>query len=152
MDLLQNIHIRILNQNDFQIFKMFHVEHFKNYPISDTSFESYLTLSQYKTAGAFLGNNLIGYIIYLASDYEADIVYIAIDPEYRRMGIATALLNAKCSTWNICKNIRYKIFLEVGVKNKAAVMFYFSQGFKIISLRKNYFPNEDAYLMTKIIN
>ena len=152
MDLLQNIRIRILNQDDFQIFKMFHVEHFKNYPISDTSIESYLTLSQYKTAGTFLGKDLIGYIIYLASDYEADIVYIAIHPEYRRMGIGTSLLNAKCFTWNICKNIGYKIFLEVGVKNKAAITFYCSQSFKIISLRKNYFPNEDAYLMMKIIN
>lgn len=152
MDLLRKIHIRILNSNDFQILKMFHVKHFLNYPISDSSFLSYLTLPQYKSAGAFLENKLIGYVIYLISDYEADIVYIATHPEYRRMGIGTTLLNSKCFTWNICKNKEHKIFLEVGINNKAAIEFYNSQEFKIISTRKKYFKNEDAYLMVKILN
>ena len=151
MDLLQNIHIRILNLNDFQNLKMFHVKHFANYPISDSSLNAYLNLQQYKTAGAFLNKTLLGYIIFQVSDFEADIVYIATHPNYRKMGIGTALLNSKCFTWNISKS-EFKIFLEVSVTNKIAIEFYKKQDFKIIFLRKAYFKNTDAYLMQKIIN
>ncbi len=151
MGLLQNIHVRILNLNDFQNLKMFHVKHFANYPISNSSFNAYLTLQQYKTAGAFLNKRLIGYIIFLASDSEADIVYIAVDPKFRKKGIGTALLNSRCFTWNISKS-EFKIFLEVSVTNKTALNFYLNQDFRIISLRKSYFKNTDSYLMQKIIN
>lgn len=151
MGLLQNIHIRLLELDDFQKLKMFHVKHFQSYPISDSSFLSYLTLQQYKTAGAFLNEILVGYIIFLTSDYEADIVYIATHPEYRRMGIGNALLNSKGFTWNICKT-EFKIFLEVAVDNIPAIEFYKSQDFKTISLRKAYFKNIDAYLMQKVLD
>ena len=149
MDSLQNIDIRKLEVSDFDELQMFHVKHFADYPISTTSFKSYLTMPQYQSVGAFLNNSLIGYIIFLKSDYEADIVYICVHPDFRRKGVAKKLLNSKCFTWNIESISDFKIFLEVLTTNSGAISFYLSEGFEIVSTRKNYMNNQDAYVMTK---
>lgn len=149
MDLLPNIHIRLLDLGNFQKLKMFHVKHFENYRISDKSFYSYLSQKQYRTAGAFFEDNLIGYIIFLVSESEADIVYIATHPEFRKKGVGGELLNSKCFTWNIRQNSEFKIFLEVQVDNLSAISFYLKHGFQVISLRKKYINGSDAYLMVK---
>ena len=151
MDLLQNINIKKLDINDFEKIKMFHVEHFANYKISDNSFRTYLTKTQYETFGMFHVKHLIGYVIFLVSQNEADIVYIVTHPRYRKMGVATKLLNEKCSTWNILENgdVNFKIFIEVEVENLSAIAFYKSQNFQIISIRKKYLNGQDSYLMVK---
>ncbi len=144
MVLLQNTNLRQLCIDDFEKLKMFHVKHFQNYKISDESFIAYLSQPQYQTFGMFHVKHLIGYVIFLASKSEADIVYIAVHPDYRRQGVATALLNS------IDKDLDdYRIFLEVSVENLGAIAFYKSQGFQIDAVRPKYLDGKDSYLMVK---
>lgn len=151
MDLLQNTKIRKLEVSDLCEFKMFHVKHFANYEISDSSFLAYLTRPQYQIFGMFHVKHLIGYVIFQVSNFEADIVYIGVHPDYRRQGVATRLLNCKCFTCNIPENEieQFKIFLEVETENSPALSFYKTQGFEIASVRKKYLKGKDAYLMCK---
>ena len=139
---LQNTELRLLTQSDFEILKMFHVKHFQNYKISDESFKAYLSQPQYKTFGMFHVKHLIGYVIFLTSQYEADIVYIAVQPKFRRNGVATTLLNT-------IKTPGFKIFLEVSIDNEGAIEFYKAQGFHIETVRPKYLNGKDSYLMVK---
>lgn len=85
----------------------------------------------------------------LVFDYIYDrieIEYIVVDPKYRKIGIATKLLKY------IEKNYKVKnITLEVKKNNIPAINFYNKNGFSIVSVRKNYYKDEDGYLMLKEI-
>ena len=67
----------------------------------------------------------------------ADILNIGIDPDFKRHGHGTALLN------HLIKELRKRnigdILLEVRAGNKSAIRFYKRQGFEEISVRKNYY-------------
>ena len=143
---LQNTHIRKLNKTDFEILKMFHVKHFQNYAISDQSLMAYLTQSQYQTYGMFHVKHLIGYVIFLICDYDADIVYIGTDQNFRRQGVASDLIRNF-----IEQNKISQIFLEVSTENQTAISLYKTLGFKLVSIRKKYLHNIDSYLMVKKI-
>lgn len=78
----------------------------------------------------------------------AHIQNLAVDPQFRRKGVASKLLNKSieiCSKKHI-KHIR----LEVRTNNQRAVSFYESHGFKRVKLLRSYYENgDDAYLMKK---
>ena len=78
-----------------------------------------------------------------------DIINIAIHNDFKRMGIASELLN---SVEEFARNIEVeKISLEVNVNNEAAINLYKKFGYKEVRLIKNYYDRlkEDAYLMQK---
>ena len=92
---------------------------------------------------------LAGYMALLRTLDEADLVSIAVDEDYRNMGIARELLD-----------IGYDMALEAGVRlihlevrksNEAAICLYESEGFRKDGIRKNFYkaPIEDALLYTK---
>jgi ribosomal-protein-alanine N-acetyltransferase len=143
MDILRNTIIKKLSIDDLFKIQMFHVEHSKNYKISETNFKNYLTLPQYSVFAITTSSQVIlGYIILQIALNEADIIYICVHMKYRNQGIATKIL--QCSTWNI-----QKIFLEVSIDNLAAISLYKKCGFSILNTRKNYINSKDAYLMVK---
>ena len=77
------------------------------------------------------------------------IISIAVLPEYRRIGIATSLLQRAL---NALKN-EYgcdEAFLEVRVSNIAAISLYEKAGFMKIGVSHRYYlDGEDAYVMAK---
>ena len=79
----------------------------------------------------------IGYLIALLALDSADILNIGIDPDFKRQGYGTSLLN------HLIKELRKRniseILLEVRAGNKSAIQFYKRQGFEEISVRKNYY-------------
>ena len=79
----------------------------------------------------------IGYLIAMLAGDTADILNIGIDPDFKRQGYGTALLN------HLIKELRKRhiveILLEVRAGNQSAIQFYKSQGFEEISVRKNYY-------------
>lgn len=91
--------------------------------------------------------NIIGYGgLWLVID-EAHITNVAIHPEYRRLGIARALIKTmmnKASSKNISG-----MTLEVRESNIAARNLYQSLGFEKGGLRKGYYPDngENAIIM-----
>ena len=84
-----------------------------------------------------INDKTIGYLITMLAVDTADILNIGIDPDFQRKGYATGLLNHLIKELKK-RNIR-KILLEVRSGNKSAIQFYKKQGFKEISVRKNYY-------------
>ena len=80
---------------------------------------------------------------------ETDMMNIAVDPDYRRQGIAEklclALVEALKEKGNHC------LTLEVRASNAPAIALYEKLGFTQVGLRKNYYhkPKEDALILRK---
>lgn len=94
-----------------------------------------------------LDKNIVGFINYDTIYEQAELEYIFVDKNYRNKGIASELLNKMTDDLRQ-KNIN-QITLEVRVDNEAAISFYEKNGFKKVSIRKNYYGNVDAFLMLK---
>jgi ribosomal-protein-alanine N-acetyltransferase len=89
----------------------------------------------------------VGYVgLYIVCG-EADIVRVAVLPEYRKMGIARALLEESFKV-----NDTECVFLDVRESNAPAINLYKSLGFEDTGVRKNYYsnPTENAILMKKV--
>lgn len=77
---------------------------------------------------------------------EMNIDSVAVAPDYRRKGYASALINLAIKEAKAAV-----VMLEVRESNTAAISLYQSLGFEKVGLRKNYYerPVENAVLMTK---
>lgn len=97
----------------------------------------------YVTEGAFLA--------VMQNIDSADILDIAVLPEQREQGRASALLQFMFD--DLTKKGVTEIFLEVRASNAGAIALYEKHGFKKISVRKNYYSNpvEDALIYRREI-
>lgn len=91
---------------------------------------------------AKLDDKIVGYIgMWFVMD-ECHIANIAVDTEYRRMGIATKLVN---ELFKLCKSHKTTyVMLEVRTSNIPAQKLYSKFGFKDEVLRKDYYRNPDG--------
>lgn len=90
-----------------------------------------------------------GFIVWQTVLDEMELHLIATAPEYRRQGIASALLAQLFQA--ACEQAIYRILLEVRASNLAAQQLYAQHGFAEIARRKNYYGGtEDAVIMEKI--
>jgi len=78
------------------------------------------------------------------------IITIAVDPEYRRMGIGEKLMRA---VLNILKELGcVSVYLEVRVSNKPAINLYKKLGFVVKRRVPRYYKDgEDAFLMDRTL-
>ena len=78
---------------------------------------------------------------------ERHITNIAVSPDYRRMGVGSAIVDALMNTAE--EKEMLGVTLEVRVSNEAAIKLYKKHGFVVTGTRKKYYSdnNEDAYLM-----
>ena len=92
---------------------------------------------------------LMGYIGIKAVIDEGYITNVAVYPQYRGIGVATALIN-KVFDFAKEKGLSF-VSLEVRASNTAAVSLYEKTGFKEEGRRKDFYrlPREDALIMTK---
>ena len=98
---------------------------------------------------ALVSGEVAGYIgMYIVCE-NCYVTNVAVFPQYRRQGIARALIKMAMLTADAMETDF--ISLEVRPSNKAAIALYKSFGFEQNGLRKNYYknPNEDALIMTK---
>ena len=97
--------------------------------------------------GAFSEEKLAGYIGGRTIAGETEIFNVAVSPEFRRKGIAKALIEKFIET--VRKKDTQVIFLEVRSSNLPAIALYEKNGFVFCGLRKNYYtnPTENALLM-----
>ena len=95
--------------------------------------------------GYYDNDNLVGFIIYESLFEVIDILYIVVDPIYRRKGIGYTLVKY------LIDNFEFeKIMLEVRCDNSNAIKLYKKFNFKIINIRKKYYDGVDAYVMEMI--
>lgn len=116
-------------------------------PWSETSFFNEIKNPLSISRVARKGGSVIGYICAKRIMDEGHILTLAVSPEFRRLGIASALVEeiVKCLGQDDCRHI----FLEVRASNKEAKRIYERFNFKLIGTRKNYYvsPVEDAVIM-----
>ena len=79
----------------------------------------------------------------------ADMMNIAVSPDYRRQGVAKALVNEL--THHLSQNGVIALLLEVRVSNTPAITLYEKMGFEQVGRRPNYYrnPREDALILRK---
>ena len=92
------------------------------------------------------GDNLSGHIGLKLISGEAHVVTLAVRPEWRRRGFARALIEAALGD-PVSAGARY-LHLEVRPSNVAARVLYRSLGFDETGVRRRYYGDEDALLMT----
>lgn len=94
---------------------------------------------------------LVGYIGSQTVMDESDMMNVAVHPEFRRRGIAEALVNALCAALKEQGSV--SLTLEVRASNEPAKALYEKLGFEQVGKRPNYYrnPKEDAYILRKML-
>ncbi|WP_338599597.1 ribosomal protein S18-alanine N-acetyltransferase [Sulfolobus tengchongensis] len=110
---------------------------------------AYLFLASKLYLVAKNGDKVVGYVIGIIQyGYRGHIVSIAVKPEYRNQGIGSELLNEIEQRFKQ-NGARYS-YLEVSISNLSAISFYYTNGYIISYLRKNYYGRgKHAFVMIK---
>jgi ribosomal-protein-alanine N-acetyltransferase len=99
------------------------------------------------------GNKVVGYcgVFLPAPGVEADILTVAVLPDFRRQGIAREFMR-QIEQWSKERGAS-AMMLEVEQSNSAAIELYTSLGYMKISVRMDYYgPGQDAFVMRKDYN
>lgn len=98
---------------------------------------------------AVSGDTVVGYIGSQSSIDEADVMNVAVQPDFRRQGIAESLISTLVE--ELKKRGIHALMLEVRASNAPAIALYEKLGFQQVGLRKNYYrnPKEDALILRK---
>jgi ribosomal-protein-alanine N-acetyltransferase len=94
------------------------------------------------------GGELAGMVAARAAGGEAEVLNVAVLPNYRRRGLGRSLLQVAIAELRAAG--AGPIFLEVRESNSAACAFYSSLGFSPSGRRRAYYrhPDEDAIVLT----
>jgi ribosomal-protein-alanine N-acetyltransferase len=90
------------------------------------------------------GAGIVAFCAAWAIDDELHINWVAVDPGYRRRGIAQALLREA-----LRETGARRATLEVRRSNEAAIALYAKLGFQVTAVRYRYYnnPDEDALIL-----
>ena len=115
-------------------------------PWSENSVRSELTNDLALWLVAVDGETVVGYVGSQTVLDEADMMNLAVRPEYRGRGIAKRLCRALMGSVKA-----HKLTLEVRASNENAIGLYQRLGFVEVGRRKNYYqkPKEDALILRK---
>ena len=101
--------------------------------------------NQYIKYIGYFKDELIGFVSYSIIYDRAEIEYIAVYEQYRNKKIGSSLLEYVIEACKDCINIT----LEVNKNNIEAINLYKKYDFNIEAIRKNYYKDNDGYLMIK---
>jgi ribosomal-protein-alanine N-acetyltransferase len=116
-------------------------------PWSETSFFNEIKNPRSISKVARLGDRIVGYLCASRIIDEGHIRTFAVHPEFRKRGIASALVR------DILDQLKEEscrfVFLEVRASNSGARKMYENFGFRELGIRKNYYasPVEDGIMM-----
>ncbi len=99
---------------------------------------------------AEIDNQIVGYcgVFLPAPGVEADVLTVAVLPDFRRQGIAREFMR-QIGEWAKDRGAS-ALMLEVEKSNSAAIELYKSLGYMQISVRMDYYgPGQDAFVMRK---
>lgn len=116
-------------------------------PWSETSIASELNNKLSAWLVALEDDRVAGYVGSQSVMGESDMMNIAVHPDYRRQGIAQALVNELIAVLRAAGN--HSLTLEVRASNLAAQQLYKKMGFTEVGRRRNYYrnPKEDALIL-----
>jgi len=113
----------------------------QKFPWNQQKFQDCLK-SNYYCVLILQAHQIVGYAILSSVLDEAELLTICIHPDFQHHGYGKMLVEHLISY--IAKNKIKKIFLEVATSNVTAISFYEKQGFKKVSIRKQYYHREDG--------
>ena len=92
-------------------------------------------------------DKVVGYMIYELHKNRLHILNFAVSAEFRRRGVGSRM--ASKLTAKLTSQRRSRILLEVRETNLAAQLFFRGQGFRAVSVLRDYYEDttEDAYVM-----
>lgn len=105
-------------------------------------FKQELKTTVYSKIVVYKEEDILGFMIYDLIYDRIELEYIGVLEEYQNKKIASKLMDYLI-------NINLPISLEVNINNIKAINLYKKYNFKQVSLRENYYNNEDAYLMVR---
>lgn len=112
-------------------------------PLSSNQIKDMASDKNYQIYTARFNNEVVGFIILQLTD-EVNIISVAVDKDYRNLGIASKLIE---TAQEVCKKQKLSnLTLEVGYKNITAYLLYVKLGFTVRRTRKNYYANGDDCL------
>jgi len=96
---------------------------------------------------AEVGQPMAGFMIYELHRNRLHLLSFAVHPDYQRRGIGSHMIQKLTS--KLSPQRRNRLMLEVRETNVAAQLFFKSQGFRAVSLLRDFYEDttEDAYLM-----
>lgn len=104
----------------------------------------------YKVFIAEIDSKIVGFVSVSISQEAADLLQIYVDKNWRKTGIASALM------LYLFEQLEQKgvtdLFLEVNENNKPAINLYSKMGFNLINIRKNYYGKNSALILQKHMN
>jgi ribosomal-protein-alanine N-acetyltransferase len=116
-------------------------------PWSRSMFAGELAKAASICLGAFDGEQLVGYMIISRYVDAWHVMNVAVDPDHRRRGVATLLLDRLFESTR--DGTRRGYTLEVRVSNEGAIKLYEAAGFRARGVRRGYYTDnrEDALIM-----
>lgn len=142
-----NIRIRKATKNDVDA--IFAIEQQSEGDWKKEFFHNELKNSFANVWTAEIGNEIAGFAVVWCAADELQLNDIAVNPAFRRQGVASAMLE-------FITNFRYavkpkRLVLEVREKNAGAIAFYKVHNFIVTGKRPNYYGNDNALLMEKAL-
>ena len=118
-------------------------------PWSTNSISAELTNPLSTWLVAVENDEVVGYVGAQSVLDGADMMNIAVHPDYRKQGIGYALIDKLIP--QLQERDVISLSLEVRVSNEGAIGLYHKMGFEVVGKRPNYYrnPREDAYIMRK---
>lgn len=118
-------------------------------PWSERSIESELTNPLALWLVAVDNDRVAGYVGSQSVMGEADMMNLAVDPEYRRMGVGNRLVEMLIDA--LSEEAVHSLTLEVRASNIGAISLYEKMGFQQVGRRPGYYsnPKEDALILRK---
>jgi [ribosomal protein S18]-alanine N-acetyltransferase len=108
---------------------------------------------QVLTVGAAAEAEILGYFVAMKGYEEVHLLNITVPQERQRQGWAKLMLEA-LAVWSRGQGAQW-LWLEVRASNERALQVYKVQGFKLVSVRQDYYPKgpkangrEDAIVMS----
>lgn len=140
------IHVRWMIRRDMPQVLAIEQESFE-FPWAEEDF--YRCLRQRNCIGmvAESGDQLLGFMIYELHRNQLHLLNFAVASSARRRGVGTQMIDKLIN--KLSNQRRNRIMLEVRETNLAAQLFFREQGFKAISVLRDFYDDttEDAYLM-----
>jgi ribosomal-protein-alanine acetyltransferase len=145
-----NVEIALMQESD--ISAVLDIERRSNpHPWSEANFCEALRLG-YLCLVARDGSRVVGFVVLRLLVDDAELLLIAVNPDSRRCGCASALLSEVSMRMRALN--KSALHIEVRQSNRNAIAFYEARGFTRVGLRKQYYPSgilgnqrEDALLM-----
>ncbi|MFQ6752176.1 MAG: tRNA (adenosine(37)-N6)-threonylcarbamoyltransferase complex dimerization subunit type 1 TsaB [Clostridia bacterium] len=133
-----NIVVKDAIPDDLDGIELLENENITNNPISRGEIEKIISDNNYHSFVISFNEKIVGFILLEMTD-EINIMSVAVDKEYRNLGLATKLIE-KTKEYALSKGID-TLSLEVSERNITAYLLYEKLGFAKRRIRKNYYTD-----------